>query len=182
MDECLQAAGRSALAAVAITNQRESVHVVGAPARAAARAVRRAGSATARRRSATSCGRAGWSRCCAQRTGLTIDPMFSASKARWLLDHTDDGTAARERGELCLGTVDSWVLWNLTGGAVHACDVTNASRTQLFNLRRLAVGRRVVAALWHPRAALPEVRPSSYIYGETARRWAACPAASPSPA
>ena len=70
------------------------------------------------------------------RTGLTIDPLFSASKMRWLLDAIADGDARAAAGELCAGTIDSWVLWNLTGGAVHACDATNASRTQLFNLRR----------------------------------------------
>ncbi len=61
-----------------------------------------------------------------ERTGLTIDPMFSAAKARWLPAHTADGSKRAARGEVYLGTVDSWLLWNLTGGAVHACDVTNA--------------------------------------------------------
>lgn len=103
-----------------------------------------------------------------ERTGLTIDPMFSASKARWLLDHTEDGRRRAERGELCLGTVDSWVLWNLTGGQVHACDMTNASRTQLFDLRRLQWDDELLQIFGVPRAALPEVKPSSCIYGETA--------------
>ena len=71
-------------------------------------------------------------------TGLTIDPMFSASKARWLLENIPDGLRRAQAGDMCLGTVDAWLLWNLTGGAVHACDVTNASRTQLFNLQTLA--------------------------------------------
>ena len=71
-------------------------------------------------------------------TGLTIDPMFSASKARWLLENIPDGLRRAQAGEICLGTVDAWLLWNLTGGAAHACDVTNASRTQLFNLQTLA--------------------------------------------
>src|SRR5262245_57749603 len=71
-----------------------------------------------------------------QRTGLTIDPLFSASKVRWLLDAIPDGHARAAAGDLCAGTVDSWVLWNLTGGSIHACDATNASRTQLFNLQR----------------------------------------------
>ncbi|MEZ4767797.1 MAG: FGGY family carbohydrate kinase [Caldilineales bacterium] len=72
-----------------------------------------------------------------RRTGLTVDPMFSASKARWLLESIPDGFRRAAAGDLCLGTLDSWLLWNLTGGAVHACDVTNASRTQLFNLETL---------------------------------------------
>ena len=63
--------------------------------------------------------------------------MFTASKYRWLLDSLADGYRRAEQGELCLGTVDSWLLWNLTGGANHACDVTNASRSQLFNIRTL---------------------------------------------
>ena len=71
-------------------------------------------------------------------TGLTVDPMFSASKARWLLDNIPDGPRRAQAGEICLGTVDAWLLWNLTGGTAHACDVTNASRTQLFNLQTLA--------------------------------------------
>ena len=68
------------------------------------------------------------------KTGLTIDPLFSATKIRWLLDAIPNGHARAHSGELCAGTVDSWVLWNLTGGAVHACDATNASRTQLYGL------------------------------------------------
>ncbi len=73
-----------------------------------------------------------------QRTGLTIDPLFSASKIRWLLDAIPDGDRRAAAGELCAGTIDSWLLWNLTGGATHACDATNASRTQLLNLRTAA--------------------------------------------
>jgi glycerol kinase len=102
-----------------------------------------------------------------ERTGLTIDPMFSASKMRWLLDHAEDGHRRAERGELCVGTVDSWVLYNLTGGQVHACDMTNASRTQLFDLRRLQWDDGLIELFGVPRAALPEVKPSSFIYGET---------------
>jgi len=103
-----------------------------------------------------------------ERTGLTIDPMFSASKARWLLEHAEDGHDRAARGELCLGTVDSWILWKLTGGQVHACDMTNASRTQLFDLHRLQWDDELLQLFGVPRAVLPEVRPSSFIYGETA--------------
>ena len=102
-----------------------------------------------------------------ERTGLTIDPMFSASKARWLLDHIPDGRQRAEQGDLCVGTVDSWLLWNLTGGAVHACDVTNASRTQLLNLKRLEWDDELLDLFGIPRACLPAVLPSSHIYGET---------------
>jgi glycerol kinase len=101
-------------------------------------------------------------------TGLAMDPLFSASKIRWLLDHIEDGQRRAEDGALCAGTVDSWVLWNLTGGAVHACDATNAARTQLFDLRRLAWSDELLGLFGIPAAMLPEVRPSSAHYGVTA--------------
>jgi glycerol kinase len=100
-------------------------------------------------------------------TGLTVDPMFSASKARWLLDHIPDGFRRAEAGEICLGTVDAWLLWNLTGRAVHACDVTNASRTQLLNLQTLAWDDTLLEIFGIPAAALPQVKLSSACYGET---------------
>jgi glycerol kinase len=103
-----------------------------------------------------------------QRTGLTVDPMFSASKARWLLEHIPDGFARAAQGEICLGTVDAWLLWNFSGGRVHACDVTNASRTQLFNLNTLGWDEELLAIFGIPRAALPEVCLSSHIFGVTA--------------
>ena len=167
VDQCLQAVDPSMLAAVAITNQRESVMLW----------ERRTGQPVGPcvvwqcQRSAPFCHELrarGLEPFVRERTGLTIDPMFSASKARWLLDHTDDGHRRAERGELCLGTVDSWVLWNLTGGAVHACDMTNAARTQLFDLHRLQWHDELLQLFGVPRAALPEVKPSSFIYGETA--------------
>lgn len=101
-------------------------------------------------------------------TGLAIDPLFSASKIRWLLDHIADGQRRAEDGALCAGTVDSWVLWNLTGGAVHACDASNAARTQLFDLRRLAWDDELLRIFGIPAAMLPEVRPSSADFGLTA--------------
>ena len=100
-------------------------------------------------------------------TGLAVDPMFSASKARWLLESIPDGLRRARAGEICLGTVDAWLLWNLTGGAVHACDVTNASRTQLFNVQTLAWDNTLLSMFDIPAAALPEVRLSSAWYGET---------------
>jgi len=102
-----------------------------------------------------------------ERTGLTLDPMFSASKARWLLEHTAHGMARAEQGEICVGTVDAWLLWNLTGGRSFCCDVTNASRTQLFSLQALDWDPELLALFGIPRAALPEVRLSSADYGET---------------
>ena len=103
-----------------------------------------------------------------QKTGLAIDPLFSATKMRWLLDHTPDGQARAANGELCVGTVDSWLLWNLTGGAVHACDVSNAARTQLLTLDRAAWDNELLAVFGIPAAALPRVGPSSGIFGVTA--------------
>ncbi len=101
------------------------------------------------------------------RTGLTIDPMFSGSKMRWLLENTENGHSRAANGELCLGTVDSWVLFNLTGGKIHACDMTNASRTQLFDLHNLRWDPELLDLFDIPAAALPQVKPSGTIYGET---------------
>ncbi len=101
------------------------------------------------------------------RTGLAVDPMFSGSKARWLLEHIPEGAARAADGDICLGTVDAWLLWNFTGGAMHACDVTNASRTQLFNLDTLDWDDDLLRVFGIPRPALPEVRLSSAYYGET---------------
>jgi glycerol kinase len=91
-----------------------------------------------------------------ERAGLTIDPMFSAAKARWLLAHAADGSSRAARGEVCLGTVDSWLLWNLTGGAVHACDVTNASRAQLVNINRLSWDAELADLRWRGTSMPPE--------------------------
>jgi glycerol kinase len=102
-----------------------------------------------------------------ERTGLTIDPMFSASKAAWLLANTPNGYERAAAGELCLGTIDSWLLWNLTGGQVHACDLTNASRTQLLNLHTLAWDTSLAELFGVPLAALPTVRASGAEYGVT---------------
>jgi glycerol kinase len=104
-----------------------------------------------------------------RKSGLTIDPLFSASKIRWLLDAIPGGHARAAAGELCAGTVDSWVLWNLTGGAVHACDATNASRTQLYGLERGDWDEELLELFGVPRAMLPEIRPSSGRFGATRR-------------
>ncbi len=101
------------------------------------------------------------------RTGLVIDPYFSAGKIRWLLDHVDGLRPRAERGEIAFGTVDSWLVWNLTGGAVHATDYSNASRTMLYDIRRLDWDDGLLEAFAVPRAILPEVRPSSGSFGHT---------------
>jgi glycerol kinase len=100
------------------------------------------------------------------RTGLVLDPYFSGTKLTWLLDHVRGARRRAERGELAFGTVDTWLLWQLTGGRVHATDVSNASRTLLLNLRTGAWDDRLLKILRIPRAVLPEVRASSEVYGE----------------
>jgi glycerol kinase len=102
-----------------------------------------------------------------ERTGLTIAPMFSATKMRWLLDSIPEGAQRATRGELCVGTIDSWLLWHLTGGTAHACDYTNASRTQLFNLRTLAWDDELLDIFGLPAEALPDARPSSSLHGHS---------------
>ncbi|HSN34447.1 MAG TPA: glycerol kinase GlpK [Ideonella sp.] len=102
-----------------------------------------------------------------ERTGLVIDPYFSATKLRWLLDHVDGARAAAERGELAFGTIDSWLLWKLTNGRVHATDVTNAARTLLFDVHANRWDDELLALLDIPRALLPEVHPSSHVFGHT---------------
>jgi glycerol kinase len=100
-----------------------------------------------------------------QRTGLVLDPYFSGTKAGWLLDHVDGARAKASRGDLCFGTIDSWVTWRLTGE--HVTDPSNASRTLLFNLHTLDWDDELLAILGVPRAALPRVGASSERYGLT---------------
>jgi len=103
-----------------------------------------------------------------EKTGLIIDAYFSATKLRWILDHLPQGQHRAEQGDLLFGTVDSWLVWNLTGGAVHITDYSNASRTMLFNIHTLKWDKELLAALDIPEAVLPHVMPSSQVYGETA--------------
>ncbi|MGF9710657.1 glycerol kinase GlpK [Paenibacillus naphthalenovorans] len=102
------------------------------------------------------------------KTGLLIDPYFSGTKLAWILDRTQDARQRAEKGELLFGTVDSWLIWKLTGGSVHVTDYSNASRTMLYNIHKLAWDDELLSLLRIPRAMLPEVRPSSCIYGYTA--------------
>lgn len=164
MDECLSAVPESHLVAIAITNQRESVVAwdrnTGQPVGPVI--------VWQCRRTTDFCAglRArGMEQFLAERTGLAIDPLFSGSKMNWLLNNITDGHERAEQGQLCLGTMDSWVLWNLTGGKVHACDLTNASRTQLLDIHRLNWGEDLLALFEVPRVALPEVRPSQADFG-----------------
>ena len=100
-------------------------------------------------------------------TGLVIDPYFSATKIRWLLDHVNGAHIAAAQGELAFGTVDSWLLWQLTQGRVHGTDVSNASRTMLFDIRHNQWDHELLKALHVPDSLLPRVFPSSHVFGET---------------
>ncbi|WP_157270790.1 glycerol kinase GlpK [Azohydromonas aeria] len=102
-----------------------------------------------------------------ERTGLVIDSYFSATKIRWLLDHVAGARAAAQRGELAFGTVDSWLLWQLTAGRVHATDVSNASRSMLWDIARRRWDEELLAALDIPASLLPEVLPSSHRFGDS---------------
>ncbi len=100
-----------------------------------------------------------------EKTGLLLDPYFSASKIRWILDHVEGAQARAEKGELLFGTMDTWLLWKLTKGAKHMSDVSNASRTMLMNLKTLQYDEELLK-LWNiPRCMLPEIRDSSEVYG-----------------
>jgi len=101
-----------------------------------------------------------------EKTGLLLDPYFSGTKLAWLLDHVPSARRRAEKGELAFGTVDTWLLWQLTGGRVHATDVSNASRTLLLNLRTVGWDDELLRILRIPREVLPEVRPSSGVFGE----------------
>jgi glycerol kinase len=100
-------------------------------------------------------------------TGLIIDPYFSGTKIRWLLDHVNGAHIAAAQGDLAFGTVDSWLLWQLTGGHVHATDVSNAARTMLFDIRHNVWDHELLKALHVPDSVLPQVHPSSHVFGET---------------
>ncbi len=102
-----------------------------------------------------------------RKTGLVIDPYFSATKVKWLLDHVEGLRARAERGEIAFGTIDSWLVWRLTGGKAHVTDYSNASRTLLYNIRELRWDGDILELLDIPGAILPEVKPSSFVYGET---------------
>ena len=100
-------------------------------------------------------------------TGLRIDAYFSATKLRWLLDHVNGAHIAAAKGELAFGTIDSWLLWKLSAGALHATDVSNAARTMLFDIRHNVWDHELLKALHVPDSVLPRVYPSSHVYGHT---------------
>jgi len=102
-----------------------------------------------------------------RKTGLKIDPYFSGTKVKWLLDNTNGLREKAVKGQVCIGTIDSWLLWNLTGGQVFATDYSNASRTLFYNIYTLEWDLELLEILGIPAAALPEVNPSSCFYGKT---------------
>ena len=154
------------IAAIGITNQRETVvlwdRATGAPLHNAI--------VWQDRRTADLCARLraeGHEAMVQERTGLLLDPYFSGTKLAWLLDHIDGARARAKAGELAFGTIDSWLIWKLTGGAVHATDATNASRTILYNIREGRWDEDICALLDIPLALLPEVRDCADDYGMT---------------
>ena len=154
------------IAAMGITNQRETTLVW---ERATGRPIHRA-IVWQDRRTAGACREhrhRGAAKLVRERTGLLIDPYFSATKIAWLLDHVEGARARAEAGELALGTVDSFLLWRLTGGRVHATDATNASRTLLFDIARQAWDDELLDFFRVPAALLPEVRNSADDFGAT---------------
>ncbi len=102
-----------------------------------------------------------------EKTGLILDPYFSATKIKWILDNVEGAREKAENGELCFGTVDSWLIWNLSGGKLHATDYSNASRTMLYNIKELCWDKELLDLFDIPENMLPEVKPSSSIFCDT---------------
>ncbi|SJZ49492.1 glycerol kinase [Trichlorobacter thiogenes] len=170
--EAVARAGLSAadIAAIGITNQRETTVVwdrrTGKPIHNAI--------VWQDRRTAAECDRIkglGLEATFRAKTGLVLDPYFSGTKLAWLLDHLPGARARAEAGELAFGTIDSWLVWNLTGGERHLTDASNASRTLLFNIHEGNWDQELLQLLRIPPAILPEVVSSSQVYGETAARF-----------
>ena len=158
--------GARDIAAIGLTNQRETTLVW---ERATGKAIHPA-IVWQDRRTAPACEAlkaAGHEPLIARRTGLLLDPYFSATKIAWILDTVPGARAAAKRGELAFGTVDTWLLWNLTGGRVHATDATNASRTMLHDIHRGQWDDELLALLRVPRAVLPQVRDCAGEFGST---------------
>ncbi|SEL88857.1 glycerol kinase [Sphingomonas palmae] len=159
--------GAEAIAGIGITNQRETTLVWD---RATGKPIHNA-IVWQDRRTADTCARLkaeGAEGDVRARTGLLLDPYFSGTKLAWILDHVDGARARAEAGELAFGTVDSFLLWRLTGGTVHATDVTNASRTLLWNIREGCWDEQMCRLLDVPMALLPQVHDNAHVFGHTA--------------
>ena len=109
----------------------------------------------------------GWGPKIREKTGVVCDAYFSGTKIKWMLDNVPGARERAEKGELLFGTVDTWLMWKLSGGKIHATDYSNASRTMLFNIHTLEWDQEILDELDIPRSLLPEVKPSSYIFGMT---------------
>ena len=156
------------ITAIGITNQRETTIVW---ERATGRPIHN-GIVWQDRRTAAACERLrseGWSERVRAKTGLVIDPYFSATKLAWILDNVPDARLRAERGELAFGTVDTWLTWKLSGGALHITDASNASRTLLYDIHANRWDEELLALFGVPAALLPEVRASSEVYGHCLR-------------
>ena len=169
MMDAVRAAGirPEQVAAIGITNQRETTVVwdknTGIPVCNAI--------VWQSRQTAEICGElraAGHEQRIREKTGLLIDPYFSGTKIRWILDHVEGARERAERGELLFGTIDTWLVWRLSGGAAHVTDYSNASRTMLYNIYDLCWDPELLELLQVPASMLPEVKPSSCVYGTTA--------------
>jgi glycerol kinase len=160
----------SAVAAIGITNQRETVIVWDATT---GKPVHNAIVWQCRRTSqwCDTLKASGHAPMLQEKTGLVVDPYFSASKIRWLFDHVPQINGLKSSGNLRFGTVDTWILWNLSGGACHVTDPTNASRTQLYNIHTRAWDPELLALFDLPREILPEVKGSGEVVGETDPRY-----------
>ncbi|MEX2284442.1 MAG: glycerol kinase GlpK [Gemmatimonadota bacterium] len=164
--DAISAAGGYAIHGIGITNQRETIVLwdrqTGEPVH---RAIVWQDRRTAERcRDLKAAGKEEWARA---KTGLVLDPYFSATKLEWLLNHQPALRARADAGELAAGTIDCWLLWNLTAGKVHATDPTNASRTLLYNIDTLDWDDELLDLFSVPRAVLPDVKPSSGVFGES---------------
>ena len=164
--EALSRVGPERVAAIGITNQRETIVVWD---RATGEPIHRA-IVWQDRRTAEECSRLrseGTEELVRERTGLLLDPYFSATKIAWILDNVSGARARAERGELACGTIDCFLLWRLTGGTVHATDATNASRTSLFDIHRQCWDPDLCRLFRVPEAVLPDVRDNSGMFGTT---------------
>lgn len=164
----------SELAGIGITNQRETTVIW---ERASGKPIHRA-IVWQDRRTASLCTKLktdGYEDIVVERTGLLIDPYFSATKIAWILDNVEGARARAEAGELAFGTVDSWLLWNLTGGRSHYTDATNASRTALFNIHEQEWDNELLSLFRVPESLLPGVLDSAADYGETDAEWLGAP-------
>ncbi|MBQ3920592.1 MAG: glycerol kinase GlpK, partial [Firmicutes bacterium] len=160
------------IAGIGITNQRETTVVwdreTGTPVmNAIVWQCRRTAEMCDKLREKTTAGGRSFPEIVKERTGLQLDPYFSATKLKWILDNVPGARERAEKGELLFGTIDTWLIYKLTGGRVHVTDYTNASRTMIFNIHTLEWDEELLKLLRIPASMLPKVRPSSCVYGKT---------------